>query len=210
MLGADGGRRLTFCGCEWLTLITVLSFCVASIDRVPIQDANIATVAPNYSLIATGSQDKTVKIWNALDLNLKGTLKGHKRGVWDCQFSSHDRVIATSSADKTVKLWSAANFSCVRTFQGRTSSVLCTRFLSAGLQLVSCDAEGILCLWAIHSKECVFSVDAHDDRVWALDLTDDRILVSSGADSRLKVFRDTTKELEEEGRRGGGSRKGIY
>ena len=47
----------------------------------------------------------------------------------------------------------------------------------------------------------MFSVDAYDDRIPGLDLTDDGILVSSGADSRLKVFRNTTKELKEEGRR---------
>lgn len=43
-------------------------------------------------------------------------------------------------------------------------------------------------------------MDAHDDRVWALDLVDG-ILVSGGADSRIKVFRDTTKELEEESKK---------
>ena len=164
------------------------------------KDINITAVAPNDSLVATGSQDKTVKLWNANDLTLFGTLKGHKRGVWDCQFSSHDRIIATGSGDKTIKIWSLSDFTCVRTFQGHSTSVLRIRFLNGGLQLVSCDAEGIIRLWGIKSNECIFSIDAHDDRIWALDLSDG-ILVSGGADSTLRAFRDTTQELDEQRRR---------
>lgn len=132
-------------------------------------------------------------------MGLKGTLKGHKRGIWDCQFSMHDRVLATCSGDKTIKLWSLADYSCVRTFQGHSTGALRVRFLSGGLQLVSCDSEGLIRLWNIRSNECVFTLDAHDDRIWAMDIEDD-MLVSGGADSRLKMFKDTTKELEEQNR----------
>ena len=108
-------------------------------------------------------------------------------------------MLATSSGDKTVKLWSLGDFSCVRTFQGHSASAMRVRFLSGGLQLMSCDAEGLMRLWNIRSNECVFTLDAHDDKIWALDLEDDMI-VSGGADSRLKMFKDTTKELEEQNR----------
>ena len=39
------------------------------------QDINIVSVAPNDSLVATGSQDKLVKIWDSNDFTLKGMLK---------------------------------------------------------------------------------------------------------------------------------------
>lgn len=83
-----------------------------------LQDINIVSVAPNDSLVATGSQDKTCKLWHAADLSLSATLSGHRRGVWDARFSPHDRVIATASGDKTLRLWSLADGACVRVFEG--------------------------------------------------------------------------------------------
>ena len=164
------------------------------------KDINIVSVAPNDSLIATGSQDKTVKLWRSSDLALHGTLKGHKRGVWDCQFSQHDRVLATGSGDRTVKLWSIADCSCVRTFQGHMSSVLRVRFLGTGLQLLSSGSDGLIKLWTIRTNECESTIDAHDDKIWALDLSQAGTLFSGGADSKIAVWRDTTKEKDDEKR----------
>jgi U3 small nucleolar RNA-associated protein 13 len=104
-------------------------------SRAHEKDINVVTVAPNDSLVATGSQDKTVKLWKSTDLSLLATLKGHRRGVWDCQFSPFDRVAATASGDRSIRLWSLSDYSCVRTFQGHVASVLRVRFLNGGLQV---------------------------------------------------------------------------
>ena len=170
---------------------------VSASVRAHEKDINIVTVAPNDSLVASGSQDKTVCLWNATDLTLRGTLKGHKRGVWDCRFSPHDRVLATASADRTVKLWSLGDNSCVRTFQGHVASALRVRFLREGLQLVSAGADGLLKLWTIRTNECEATMDGHSNKVWSLDVTQDgRHLVSGGADSQIVVWKDTTVQEE--------------
>lgn len=85
-------------------------------------------------MIATGGQDKLVKLWNR-QLELVATLKGHRRGVWDVQFSPVDKVIATASGDKTVKVWSVTDYSCLKTFEGHTAPVLKVSFLNVGMQV---------------------------------------------------------------------------
>lgn len=170
------------------------------------KDINILSVAPNDSLVASGSQDKTIKLWDSTDLSLRATLKGHRRGVWDCQFSPIDKVLATSSGDKTIKLWSLSDYSCVRTFQGHLSSVLRVRFLSTGLQLVSSGADGLVKLWTIRTNECETTLDGHSNKVWAMDLmggsgnASGDVLVSGAADSKILVWEDTTVQLEDEER----------
>ena len=180
--------------------IQLKTFCSS---RAHEKDINIVSVAPNDSLVATGSQDKTIKLWKSNDLSLQATLKGHKRGVWDCQFSPYDRVLASSSGDRTIKLWSLGSddYPCVRTFQGHLSSVLRVRFLNGGLQLVSSGADGLIKLWTIRTNECEATMDGHANKVWALDLAaNGKQFITGGADSRIVVWNDTTKEEEDEKR----------
>jgi U3 small nucleolar RNA-associated protein 13 len=84
------------------------------------KDINSLDVSPNDKLLATGSQDKTAKIFEidvssrGASIKLMGTLKGHKRGIWNVKFSRTDRVVATASGDKSIKLWNLEDFSCVK------------------------------------------------------------------------------------------------
>lgn len=90
------------------------------------KDINSLDVSPNDKLLATGSQDKTAKVFEITytggtekkrakgELTLLGTLKGHKRGIWNVRFSRADRLIATASGDKTVKLWNLEDYTCLK------------------------------------------------------------------------------------------------
>jgi len=168
------------------------------------KDINVLSISPNDTIIASASQDRTIKLWNNptlsksnnntssnSSLTLRAILKGHKRGVWDVAFSPHDRVLASGSGDGTVKLWSlgrnndtspAGGCRCVRTFQGHSSSVLRVRFLSGGLQLMSSGGDGLLKLWTLRTNECETTLDSHTDKVWALD-----ILPQSSTDSSSPI-----------------------
>lgn len=78
------------------------------------QDINSLAVSPNDKLLATGSQDRTAKLWALPQCQLLGVFSGHRRGLWNVQFSPTDQVLATASADGTIKLWALQDFSCLK------------------------------------------------------------------------------------------------
>ena len=56
-------------------------------------------------------------------------------------------------------------------------------------------------LWTIRTNECEHTIDAHEDKIWALDLSScGTALFSGGADSTISVWKDTTKEQDDAAR----------
>ncbi|KAF3700233.1 Transducin beta-like protein 3 [Channa argus] len=167
------------------------------------KDVNSVAVSPNDKLLASGSQDRTAKLWSVVgegNLGLLGVFRGHRRGVWAVCFSPVDQVLATSSADGTTKLWSLQDFSCLKTFEGHDASVLKVIFASRGTQLLTSGSDGLVKLWTIKTNECVKTLDAHQDKVWGLHASrkDDK-MVTGSADSNITVWVDVTEvELAEE------------
>lgn len=159
------------------------------------KDINTVAISPEGSVIATGSQDRTVKLWNASKGTILHTCSGHRRGVWNVTFSSVDRIVASSSADSTIRVWNVSSGACLRSFEGHLSGVLRSIFISSGTQIASSGADGLLKVWGTRSGECAATIDAHENRAWGLDkIEDGKFLFSAGADGLGRMWRDATEE----------------
>uniref|UniRef100_A0A9R1SEQ4 Transducin beta like 3 n=2 Tax=Cyprinus carpio TaxID=7962 RepID=A0A9R1SEQ4_CYPCA len=171
-------------GCDVMLMTARLT------EKAHDKDVNSVTISPNDKLLASGSQDRTAKLWSLADMSLLGVFRGHSRGIWCVQFSPVDQVLATASADGSIKIWSIQDFSCLRTFEGHDASVLKVIFVSRGTQLVSSGSDGLVKLWTIKTNECVKTFDAHQDKVWALHASSkDDLMVTGSADSTITLWK---------------------
>uniref|UniRef100_A0A671SY00 Transducin (beta)-like 3 n=1 Tax=Sinocyclocheilus anshuiensis TaxID=1608454 RepID=A0A671SY00_9TELE len=95
-------------GCEPVLMTLYLS------DTTKKKISISMTIFPNDKLLASGSQDRSAKLWSLADMSLLGVFRGHSRGVWCVQFSPVDQVLAKASADGSIKIWIIQDFSCLK------------------------------------------------------------------------------------------------
>ena len=77
------------------------------------------------SKFASGSMDKTIKLWNlTTDGKANMTITGHKGSVNAIDFYKGDRPhFATGSDDKTIKIWDYQTRQCLSTIETHTMAV---------------------------------------------------------------------------------------
>ncbi|ODM14624.1 hypothetical protein SI65_09969 [Aspergillus cristatus] len=81
------------------------------------QAAWIVEFSPDGKLIATGSEDSTVRLWDTATGSLVRSFNGHSRGIWALTFSEDGSQLASASIDNTVIVWDAATGDKIQQFE---------------------------------------------------------------------------------------------
>jgi len=115
---------LLACGWEWeVILLDPITGKQLHILSGHSREVNSVAFSPDERLLASGSSDKTIKLWNVETGKCIRTLTGHADSVYSVAFSPDGRYLASGSWDKTIKLWDVGTGECIRTLEGHKGYV---------------------------------------------------------------------------------------
>jgi len=77
-------------------------------------------------LLASSSDDNTIRIWNLTTNTCKFSLRGHSKNVNGLKFIYYGDVLASGSQDNTIILWNLTNGALLRTLTGHTDDIKCS------------------------------------------------------------------------------------
>jgi len=155
---------------------------------------NSVSFSPDGKTLATGSEDKTIKLWNVETGQEIGTLRGHNGIVWSVSFSPDGKTLATGSEDKTIKLWDVETGQEIRTLRGHNGIVLSVSFSPDGKTLATGSKDKTIKLWDVETGQEIRTLSGHKWSVNSVSFSRDGKKLATGSGILISV-RDNTIKL---------------
>lgn len=147
---------------------------------------NTVAISADGNLLATGSDDKTISLWQKTGEN-RAVLRGHSQAVKSVAFSPDGTIFASGSDDRTIKLWNSEGQE-ICTFQGHSQAVKSVAFSPNGTIFASGSWDKTIKLWNLKG-ELKQTLTGHNLQVTAVAFSPDgQFLASASCDRTVRLW----------------------
>jgi WD40 repeat protein/DNA-binding SARP family transcriptional activator len=144
-------------------------------------------------ILASGSRDRTVKLWDLGTGNLLKTLQGEQDLIWCTAWKPNEPLLAVGSSDSTIRLWDVETTRCLQTLSGHEGWVVSLAWSPDGKMVASSSQDRTIKLWDVQSGECLNTLQGHSLQVWSVAWSPkNNLLASASFDKTIKLWNPDT------------------
>ncbi|KAJ7510809.1 WD40 repeat-like protein, partial [Mycena galericulata] len=143
--------------------------------------------SPDGRWIVSGSNDKTVCIWDSeTGAALGQPFTGHTNSVLSVAFSSDGKQIVSGSRDRTVRIWDSQTGATLgQPLMGHTDSILSVAFSPDGKQIASGAEDRTMRIWDSETGAALGQpLAGHTDSISSVTFSSDGKWIASGSHDR--------------------------
>jgi eukaryotic-like serine/threonine-protein kinase len=186
------------------TTITTYHGHAAPVNAVSWSPGNRQEVAHYRSHIASGSDDGTVQIWDAMTGHKISSYRGHSGGVSAIAWSPDGKWIASAGIDCTVQVWAADSMRKVYAYSRHSDKVTALAWSPASISssaghsflIASASADSTVQIWDAATGHRFFIYRGHVNPVHAVTWSPDgRYIASAGEDMAVQVWKVPMKDV---------------
>ncbi|HUW56230.1 MAG TPA: protein kinase [Planctomycetota bacterium] len=144
--------------------------------------------SPDGKRIVSGSDDSTVKIWEAETGREIRTLVGHQGDVFSVVFTPDGKRVVSGSRDKTVRAWDANTGEPVMVLKGHTDQVYAVAVSPDGKWIVSAGNDETLKLWDATTGQPLRTLRGHKGPVYSVCFGAGGRTIASGGVYEVKLW----------------------
>ena len=152
--------------------------------------------SPTAEYLATTSDDKNLRIWDAETGDALVEFRGHTNFVFSCAFNPQSNLLVSGSFDETVKLWDVRSGDCVSTLPAHSDPVTGVDFNRDGTCIVSGSHDGLIRIWDTMTGECLKTIYAGGNPPvsFVRFSPNGKFVLSGTLDSTLRLWRVGDRE----------------
>lgn len=146
----SGDHKICICAIDQTRPIFTLTGHVGEINKISWDFSK--------KMLASCSDDTTVRVWRPFDRAAPIILQGHTQHVYAIKWApNNSKILVSGSIDCSIRIWDVQNHACLHVIERHQKAIYSISFSPKGKYFVTGGAETVLYLWRTEDAQLIAS-----------------------------------------------------